>query len=129
MIIQQPIHVHTAALDMACTNAALVMRIAKLERRVAVLERQLSPKVRRKAKPNDDHQAICFAAALVIAEETGFTIDHLRGRRGPLALSAARQDAYAMARDAGATASQIGVFFRRDHSTVLHGIETARGRK
>ncbi len=64
-----------------------------------------------------------------IAQETGFTLDDMRGPSQCKMLSEARQDGMLQAYDAGHTKPEIAIYLHRDHSTIHSGIVKANGRK
>lgn len=61
-----------------------------------------------------------------VSEETGIPVKAILGnsRRRPIAR--ARQFAMCKALETGATTSEVGRYFRRDHSTVCHAAKMVR---
>lgn len=66
--------------------------------------------------------------AAEVAVDNGLTLAELRGDSREFAVSHPRQFAMLMMSDAGHATNAIGRFFKRDHSTVAHGIKAARER-
>lgn len=68
-------------------------------------------------------QPIMPRIAREVAEEFGVTVDNLKSRKKTSLFVAARWEAYARIRAVGRfSLPQIGAFFNRDHTTVLHGL-------
>lgn len=63
-----------------------------------------------------------------IASDNNLTLEELKSRTHEWAVSHVRQYAYAEMLDAGFSASAVGRFFGRDHSTVAYGAKAARAR-
>jgi hypothetical protein len=62
-----------------------------------------------------------------VSEETGYTIEELRGRGRDRWLSWSRFECWARIYDTGGISlPQIGRYFDRDHSTILSGIRRAK---
>lgn len=57
------------------------------------------------------------------------TSDDLRGDSRVQPIVRARQEAYFLCRQQGFTMGQIGSYFHRDHSTVVHGISKEKQRR
>lgn len=64
-----------------------------------------------------------------IAASRGITLAELRGPSRQRPVAWCRQDAMLALRRAGYSASTIGRYFRRDHTTVVHGVQAAEGRE
>lgn len=79
---------------------------------------------------NDQARASRQTADTILAKvctSFGVTRDQLRGGRGHTPVWRARWAAYYLLRKRrGLATTQIGRIMRRDHSTVIHGIERAR---
>ena len=58
----------------------------------------------------------------------GLSVDELRGKGREIRVSHPRQEAMLMMHEAGYSMPRIGRFFKRDHTTILHGIRAARTR-
>lgn len=57
-----------------------------------------------------------------VGDETGITTAEMRGKSREKHITVARHYAMWRARDAGFSYPEIGRFFNRDHSTVMHAI-------
>jgi chromosomal replication initiation ATPase DnaA len=57
-----------------------------------------------------------------VGQRTGFTLAELRGRDRRHEIAQARFVAMYLAREEGATGAEIGRFFDRDHTSVMHGV-------
>ena len=69
-------------------------------------------------------------ATRISAQKFGVTVSDIMGQRRTWPIAHARQEAMRLAHATDAyTLVQIGRFFGRDHSTVLHGIKAATDRK
>lgn len=64
-----------------------------------------------------------------VAEEYGVRPDEILGPRRFKRLAEARQEAMRRCRETGRTSGQIAREFRRDPTTVLHGIARAEARR
>ena len=67
--------------------------------------------------------------ASAAAQSARLPLADLRGPSRARGVVWVRQDAMFLMHQAGFSTTQIGRFFHRDHSTVLHGINAARSRK
>lgn len=63
-----------------------------------------------------------------VAADNGLTLAELQGDSRAYTTSRPRQYAMMLMIDAGYSASEIGRFFRRDHTTVISGARAARAR-
>jgi chromosomal replication initiator protein len=63
-----------------------------------------------------------------LSAASGFTFDELIGPGRAYALSRVRQYGMLLAYRAGYSTPQIGAAFKRDHTTVLHGLKAAKRR-
>lgn len=63
--------------------------------------------------------------------ESGYTVEQVMGKSGQkdLKLTYLRQDIWLEFREEGMSLAEIGRFFKRDHTTVLYGINRAKERK
>lgn len=78
---------------------------------------------------NDQPRRRMADIASAVAASNGFCLDDLRNASRVQPVCRARQEAMLQMVEAGFTASQIGRFLRRDHSTVIHGAQVARARR
>lgn len=62
------------------------------------------------------------------AADNGLTLAELQSDSRSYSVTRPRQYAMMLMLEAGYSASEIGRFFRRDHTTVLHGIRAAKAR-
>lgn len=67
--------------------------------------------------------------AKAVAMRSGLQVDDLRNASRVRPLCDARQEAMLQMVEAGFTTTQVGRFLRRDHSTVVHGVQVARARR
>jgi chromosomal replication initiation ATPase DnaA len=67
-----------------------------------------------------------IAASMAIATE--LTVADIRGPRRDRAVAWPRQQAMLMMHQAGYSLPMIGRFFKRDHTTILHGVRAAKSR-
>ena len=65
----------------------------------------------------------------IVAKANGVPLHILRSDDRSTIVSKARQQAFAMMYDADYSSSEIGRYFSRDHSTVMHGIRAHRKRE
>lgn len=74
----------------------------------------------------DDAPVLPLAGIRLIAyrvsQETGYTLKELRGKARYAPLVRARWECFVRCRAEGYSMPEIGAFFRRDHTTVLHGL-------
>lgn len=66
--------------------------------------------------------------AALVAKARGLTMEELRGESRKWEFAHPRQEAMWLMRRAGRTTTQIGKFFGRDHSTVVHAEQAYAGR-
>ena len=111
--------------------AALVERVARLE---AALKTAL-----RRPRPDDDplpereeiNQSLLSSArmseiAARVAAAYRLSMAEIRGPFRQARIAHPRQEAMRIMYEAGYSTPRIGRFFRRDHTTVLHGVRAAR---
>lgn len=111
--------------------AALVERVARLE---AALKTAL-----RKPRPDDEplpereeiNQALLSSArmseiAARVAAAYKLSMAEIKGPFRQVRIAHPRQEAMRIMYEAGYSAPRIGRFFKRDHTTVLHGVKAAR---
>lgn len=115
--------------------------IEALRAQVARMDAAMRGLLRPTPAPNpveiEDNPAIVCAAlsaarmsdiAAQVALLRGITVMELRGTNRRVQYSHPRQEAMLIMHEAGYSMPRIGRFFRRDHTTVLHGIRAARAR-
>jgi len=93
--------------------------IRALTRRLDLLEGHAEPKP---AETPPDGMAEVVA---IVAAQYGLRAAHLVGPSKYRRYIPARFEAYRRLRDAGFSYGQIGRYFGRDHSTVMHGVAKA----
>lgn len=64
-----------------------------------------------------------------VCDETGVSLNALRGRSREQAIVQIRHLAMYAAHERGASLSQIGRYLGRDHTTVLHGVRAEAARR
>lgn len=101
--------------------------VAALQKRVAELEALVARKA--PAAVHATHHNRLSAIAGPIAEAYGIPLSDMRGESKERRFVWPRQEAMLAMREAGFSTPRIGQFFRRDHSTVMHGIAAARKRR
>ena len=75
-----------------------------------------------------DADPICWTILRRVALSHGVPAEQLLGRLRAPAISRIRFEAWAAMSEAGASYAQIGRLFRRDHTTVMHGVHSHRAR-
>jgi chromosomal replication initiation ATPase DnaA len=92
-------------------------RCDSLARAQALQSPKIAPEKRRMAE-----------IAAGVAAANGLTLAELRSKNKSFAFSHPRQHAMTLMRDAGHSASAIALFFKCDHTTVIHGVRAAKAR-
>jgi chromosomal replication initiation ATPase DnaA len=109
--------------------ARLMARIDALEARVDMLT------ARRHITPADSAAVAvvrCDPIARIVeavALEYRVPVAKLRGKEKAHCISHPRQHAFLIANEAGHSIGSISRFFKKDHTTVIHGIRTAKARR
>lgn len=71
----------------------------------------------------------CRQSVIDVSGATGISVAEIMGRSQTRHIAQARQLAYFVAHEAGASCAQIGRFFDRDSSTVSQGIRAEASRR
>ena len=66
--------------------------------------------------------------AIDVAVANSLTLDEIKSRNRTASFSHPRQEAMRQQRAQGYSLTQIGMFWGRDHTTILHGVRAAEAR-
>lgn len=106
--------------------AGLERRQAELTASAAKLAAEMDALRERAAEPS---LKTMRDIAGIVAAANGLTIKELTGPSRNRHIAWPRQRAWLLCREKGLTLTQIGRFFRRDHTTIMAGIAAAKKRE